>query len=805
GRLRSSLFDMLLRSHALEGKLLRLDQISSNTRIYPRGHVPYVYGAFFLNYIADRYGDDVLTRISHGYGGTPLPYALNRVVKHVVGKTYETLYGEFLDQVKRRYALEATLVRARGLTPFVRLTCHGWSAGSPRYVRGGKELVYLDMDGKSHPSIRVIDTAAIEGGHLRVVESHPNLGAATVGFSPDGRNLVYERGVMWRTFHSYHDIYMRRRKDGYVRRITYGLRARDPEVSPRGSHMVFVTNELGRNNLATIPLSGGKVRILYRGRQGEQIFRPRFSPDGRSLVFSMWRAGGKRDIVLFDLAGKRIRLLTNDRAIDQDPVFSSNGSRVYFSSDRTGIFNVYCMDVATRRLRQVTNVLGGAFEPAISPDEDRLVYVGFGARGYDLHTMRLDRRRFMPVLPFIGTHPSGTRRVGGRGMVERRARRETLASPPPRSYPVSAYNPLKTVYPHSWHATMGTDQFGMSLGLDVMGADVIDRHRYRAAVNVSTAKGYVSYLGIYSYTRFWPSIQIDTSHYVGARGGKVIDGRNHNYIEDNYGAGLSLGLPVLRIPEHAVTVNLGYRFNYFRDVDGGKVVVFPGMVSPRLPEVGILSGAAVSISYSSIQRYAESTSNSGGRKIGISIRVDDRSLGSDFKSTQITWGWTEYIELPWLHDHVLALRYGGGVARGDFKRRGFFFVGGFPEQDLIDAVINQLPIGGAFLRGYSPGTFYGDQYHLLNVEYRMPLYDIERGLSSLPLYFNHIHAAVFADVGHAFFGPLAFDALKVGVGGEVLVEFVLGYFVPLTLRVGFARGVMAEGSNEFFALLGRRF
>ncbi|MCK5798631.1 MAG: hypothetical protein KAI47_15670, partial [Deltaproteobacteria bacterium] len=49
GRLRSSLFDMLLRSHALEGKLLRLDQISSNTRIYPRGHVPYVYGAFFLN------------------------------------------------------------------------------------------------------------------------------------------------------------------------------------------------------------------------------------------------------------------------------------------------------------------------------------------------------------------------------------------------------------------------------------------------------------------------------------------------------------------------------------------------------------------------------------------------------------------------------------------------------------------------------------------------------------------------------------------------------------------------------------
>jgi hypothetical protein len=864
GRLRSSMFDMTLRSHVLEGKFLRLDQISSNTRLYPRGHVPYLYGAFFVRYIAERYGDAALTKISHGYGGTPVPYALNKVAKRAIGKTYEQLYGDFERYLKRRYGLQKAAVLARGRSPRVKLTAHGWSVGSPRYAPGGKQLVYLASDGRSVPAIRLVDAPRIvsaaaragqgsalvarglRNGKLRLRAEYPHLGGHTVAFTPDGRHLVYGQGVNWRTFHAYHDLYVRRRSDKRVRRLTFGRRARDPDVSPDGSTVAYVANELGDNHLELVPFSGGKVRRLRSGKNGEQFFRPRFSPDGRWLVVSYWRPGGRRDLALVDVKSGALHLLTDDRVVDMDPVFSADGKRLYFASDRTGIFNIYCLELAwkagrgrppqTGALWQLTNVLGGALAPALSPDERQLVYVGFGAYGFDLHATRLDPRKRLAALPYVDTRPlarlpapvqplamRGKQADYRGGKVGASAGASPAGAAAPRSgatpsrsprrargqgpklYPVVRYNPLQTVYPRSWSFSLGTDQFGTALGIELAGSDVINRHRYLATTNISTTKGYVSYLAAYSYSRFWPSLNLDTARYVSARGGVVEDGARRSYIEENWGFGATVGLPVLRIPQHSVNISVGYRMNYFRDADENTTMVLPGQLTPQLPEVGLLSGVTASITYTNILRYQQSVSNESGRQLNISLRVDGSVFGSDYRSTRVSWSWAEYVDLPWLDDHVLAVRYAGGVARGDFKRRGFFFIGGFPQQNLIQAVIEQLPIGGAYLRGYPPGKFYGDQFHLLNVEYRMPLYEIERGMSSLPLYFNFVHLAAFCDVGKAFFGDLKLDELKVGVGGELLLEFVIGYFVPLTLRVGFARGLMAEGGNELFVLIGRRF
>ncbi|MBK6849159.1 MAG: hypothetical protein IPG96_17055 [Proteobacteria bacterium] len=163
------------------------------------------------------------------------------------------------------------------------------------------------------------------------------------------------------------------------------------------------------------------------------------------------------------------------------------------------------------------------------------------------------------------------------------------------------------------------------------------------------------------------------------------------------------------------------------------------------------------------------------------------------------------MPLPWLDGHVLALRYGGGAARGDFRRRGYFFLGGFPGQDLVRAVIELQPLGGAYLRGYDPGALFGDQYHLLNVEYRLPLLSFEHGLSTLPVYLNFAHLTFFGDLGDALFGALAWDRLKVGVGAEVLTEWVVGYVFSLTLRLGYARGLMEPGGDRFFVLVGNRY
>ena len=798
GRNRNAIYDMYLRMAVLQGKLLDMDQITSNTRYFPRGTVPYLYGARFVKYIADRFGEDKLAEISHAYGGTTVPYSINRVAKHVLGRTFIELYKDFREHLRRRYALQRAIAERRGLTRFRKITDYGESCGSPRFSADGRELVFVDTDGRSQSAYKVLDVAT---GKVR--ERYDSYGGSGVGFSPDGRFLVYGQSNYWKTFYSYEDIYVRDRRSGEVRQLTDGLRAQDPAVSPDGRQVAFVTNELGTMSLALIPFEGGNHRVLIAGKDGDQLYTPRWSPDGRYIVYSRWRLGGDRDIYLVEVATGKTRRLTADRALDTDPMFSPDGERIYFSSNRTGIVNIYCLELGTGKLWQVSNVLGGAFIPAISPDEKQAFYVGFSYKGYDLHAMELDRGRYLAALPYVNVRPrpytpsyvragSGVRAKGPAGEAA-----ETFIDKP--------YSPLPTIYPRAWSFNVGTDAFGTRLGVELAGGDVVGRHRYAAVASASTSKGYPSYSLAYSYGRFWPAIRLDTSRYEGPRGGDQVDGVKRTSVEQNYGFGTSVGLPVLRIPNHSGDISVGYRVNWFRDADETRVLVLPGEVSPVLPEVGTLAGATLGLAYRSVQRYARSVSTEKGRTISIGLRVDHPSLGSDYQSTQVTYAWTEYLDLPWAQDHVLALRLGGGIASGDLRRRGIFFIGGFPEQDLLRAVFDSTRIGGVYLRGYPPGVVFGDQYHLFNLEYRMPLFEIEKGVLSLPIYFNYIHLAAFADVGNAFFNDLKWDELKVGVGAELLLELVVGYYLPTTFRVGYARGLMDQGGNQFHFLLGYPF
>jgi hypothetical protein len=799
GRLRSSVFDMYLRMAVLEGKLLEIDQITSSTRIFPRGNVAYLYGSQFVKYIADRFGERPLAEISRIYGRQVVPWSINRAVKQATGHTYLELYQDFKQHLRHRYELVRAAVASRGLTPYRRVTDDGDYISAPLFSRDGGELVYAHSDGHSQVAIKVMDTAS-----GRVKERFELFGGSGLDLTPDARHIVYGEASVWRTFYSYDDLYVRTRASGRVRRLTYGMRAREPAVSPDGRQVAYVANDLGTSKLVLIPFEGGSQRVLVRGVRGEQIYRPRWSPDGRMLVYSLWKPGGYRDIHLLELASGRGQALTSDRALDVDPSFSADGKRIYFASDRTGIFNIYCLELHDRRLHQVSNVLGGAMTPAVSPDERTIYYVGFEAKGYDLHAMASDRRRFLPALPYVDARPAS---APADATLRARPAQRGGAEPPPARYPERPYSPLPTLYPRSWSLNVLADQFGTVLGVELGGADVVGRHRWALATNVSTVKGWVSYGVGYSYNRLWPSIALDTSRFLGVRGGIVEDGVKRNYVEENYGAGLGIGLPVLRLVNHQGTISLGYRFNWFRAGEGSaRAIVEPGMLSPRYPEQGILAGLSVGLSYASLQRYTWSISSSDkGRVLNLSLRVDHPALGSDYQSTQLTYSWNEYLPLRWWRDHVLALRLAGGIGSGSIARRGIFFLGGFPEQDVLRAFLESTRVGGAFLRGYPPGAVYGDQYHLLNVEYRFPLFDVERGFSTLPLYFTHIHAAVFVDAGNAFFGDIKLSDLKVGVGAELLFEGVIGYFIGSTFRLGYARGLMEPGGNAFHFLIGYPF
>ncbi len=190
-----------------------------------------------------------------------------------------------------------------------------------------------------------------------------------------------------------------------------------------------------------------------------------------------------------------------------------------------------------------------------------------------------------------------------------------------------------------------------------------------------------------------------------------------------------------------------------------------------------------------MKSWPYSISGQAGRRLQLSLQVSDPSLGGKFHTGEVSALWVEYFTPPWAKLHALALLYSGGAGIGD--KRSFFALGGFVDQDVVRSLFLSRPQCCFFLRGYPAASIFGDQYHLLSTEYRLPLLWIEKGYQTFPLYLRRVSGAVFTDVGNAYQGTFHASDLKVGVGAELRFEIEPGVLPahadPVRVRQGAAR------------------
>ena len=783
GRLRGTMFEMYMRMDALEDRFLDLDQISTIADRWPHGNVWYLYGSRFVDFVATHYGREAIAQIAREYGASVLPWGINRIARRATGHTWVELYDDFLDHTRARFETQRDAVVAAGVVEGERITFHGETARTPRFLRDGR-VGYWRADNRHRNRVQVFDLdSPSEQETWARVTGDPGWDA-----HPSGNDVVFSQPLPHRDIYSFHDLVRRDLETGQNTRLTHGMRAREPDISPDGRRVAFTTNAAGTTHLWVAELRDveGTARRVLENERFDQVFNPRFSPDGRTLAISRWQRGGYRDIQLVDVETGRVSAVTHDRAMDMSPCWSFDGRSLYFSSDRTGISNIFVFRPSSGSLRQVTNVVSGAYQPAVAPDGERLVYVGYTSYGFDLYSLDLSQTRTRPAPAYLDQRPPSVEDADlWQGLTR-------------------DYEPIETIYPRAYLLDLGNDGFGPALGINIQGEDMAGWHAYSLHAMVGITRGDFNVDGTYSYRRTPLDLDVSLFRRVAPRGGLRVGGENLQWVEHAVGGELRVGY---RFPGafRSHRIDARYRASYVDQLEPFPGQLDPNETPPSYPELGFRSEVRLSWSYSDVERYGYDISPSAGRSLGFNIGLAHPLFGSRYTSVQLTWFVRQYMRMPWLEHHVLALAYSGGLSGGDLGRRGTFSVGGFSDSDPATGLISQQILGGVVLRGYPAFDRSGLQYHLLQAEYRFPIWRINRGVLTLPVYLNRLHASLFADTGDAFFGRFDFDTFRVGVGGALLLDFTIGYILPFTLRVGYARGLMDGGIDQFFGHIGVPF
>ncbi len=234
----------------------------------------------------------------------------------------------------------------------------------------GKELVFPDGKSESNPSS--IFSLSLDTLKAKPITHPKNLwdGDFSPVFSPDGKKIAFVRGPDLGS----RSVYVMDADGGEPKQLTLnGQQFHGLAWVSDGSAIVFSSDAGGAVSLWRVPVSGGGTQRLAFG--SEKAYTPAISPKGERLAYS--QGSPTWSTMRIDLKSPRAPAtrLTSSKEQDFAPRFSHDGKNVVFQSWRSGTQEIWTSPAASEGLTKLTSFNGPITgSPSWSPDDKQIAF-----------------------------------------------------------------------------------------------------------------------------------------------------------------------------------------------------------------------------------------------------------------------------------------------------------------------------------------------------------------------------------------------------------------------------------------------
>jgi len=376
--------EMVLRDAVLQDYMVGLDNIEQISGSFAM----YKIGQHVLGYIAQKFGDEqILLLMENLWKGK----TFKEVFKITIGKDFEEFDKMYLMDLKKKYFPFLTLKEQSGIVAKT-IQAEGYNLNPIIYKHGdttetifignltGYTSIYIKElynNGNLEKLIQGEKSSDFEAFHLQSSKISINNNGELAFATKSGENDV---------------LYI---FDVKTEKIIKSVRDDDlvlissPSWSNDGKYIVFTgVNKGGFSDLYILNLMNDEIARLTNDLYDDRD--PVFSPDGKKILFSSDRSSTKKyNLFLYDIESKVISYLTFGNENYYSPNWPVDGGKIFFTTDIDGVLNVWAMDSTQynekkifqnsffkREIRKITDFTTSVYDPFFF-DSDKIIFSSF--------------------------------------------------------------------------------------------------------------------------------------------------------------------------------------------------------------------------------------------------------------------------------------------------------------------------------------------------------------------------------------------------------------------------------------------